>query len=232
MMLKRPANKRGHADHGWLKAFHSFSFASYYDPENMGFRSLRVLNDDTVEPGQGFGTHGHNDMEIITYVLDGAIEHKDSMGSGSVLRPGDVQLMSAGKGVTHSEFNPSQDKPLHLLQIWILPERQGLEPTYQETYFPATERQGKLCLIASRDGAEGSLKMNQDAKVYASLLAEGETLNYDLKVGRHLWLQVAKGKIEVNGQYLSQGDGVAVSEETRLDFLGVEQAEFLLFDLN
>lgn len=232
MMLKRPAIERGHADHGWLKAFHSFSFASYYDPENMGFRSLRVLNDDTVQPGQGFGTHGHKNMEIITYVLDGAIEHKDSMGSGSVLRPGDVQLMSAGHGVTHSEFNHSQDELLHLLQIWILPEKEGLEPTYQETHFPAAERQGQLRLIASPDGTDGSLKMNQDARVYASLLADGETLNYDLQEGRHLWLQVAKGKIEANGVSLQQGDGLAVSEESALKISGVEQAEFLLFDLN
>lgn len=232
MILVRPASERGHADHGWLKAFHSFSFANYYDPEHMGFRTLRVLNDDSVQPGQGFGTHGHKDMEIITYVLDGALEHKDSMGTGSVLYPGDVQRMSAGSGVTHSEFNHSQDEVLRLLQIWILPEKNGIEPGYEEKHFSAEEKRGRLRLIASPDGQDDSLRIHQDVRVYAGLLEEGDRVLHDLPSGRHLWLQVARGRVQANGIELSQGDGLAISDESRLDLVGVGPGEILLFDLN
>lgn len=232
MILVRPASERGHADHGWLKAFHSFSFANYYDPEHMGFRTLRVLNDDSVQPGQGFGTHGHKDMEIITYVLDGALEHKDSMGTGSVLYPGDVQRMSAGSGVTHSEFNHSQDEVLRLLQIWILPEKNGIEPGYEEKHFSAEEKRGRLRLIASPDGQDGSLRIHQDVRVYGGLLEEGDRVLHDLPSGRHLWLQVARGRVQANGIELSQGDGLAISDESRLDLVGVGPGEILLFDLN
>ena len=232
MMLVRPASERGHADHGWLKAFHTFSFASYHDPRFMGFRSLRVINDDTIEPGQGFGTHGHKDMEIITYVLEGALEHKDSMGTGSVLRAGDVQRMSAGSGVTHSEFNHSPYDPLRLLQIWIVPQSSGIEPSYEERTFIAEEKRGQLRLIASPEGDAGSMRVHQDVRVYASLLDKGDTLTYDLENERHLWLQVAKGRLEVNGKELGQGDGLAVSEEAQLELVGIDQAEFLIFDMN
>ncbi len=232
MLRVRPANERGYADHGWLKANHSFSFAGYHDPEHMGFRSLRVINDDTIDPGQGFGTHGHKDMEIITYVLEGALEHKDSLGSGSVLRAGDVQRMSAGRGVAHSEFNPSAEEPLRLLQIWILPEAKGLEPGYEEMTFTAEEKQGRLRLIAGPDAEAGAMRIHQDVRVYASLLAKGETLTMDVNPGRHLWLQVARGSLTANGQLLAQGDGLAVSEESALELVGVDQAEILVFDLN
>jgi redox-sensitive bicupin YhaK (pirin superfamily) len=232
MMQVRPAHERGYADHGWLKANHTFSFAAYHDPRHMGFRSLRVINDDTIDAGQGFGTHGHKDMEIITYVLEGALEHKDSMGSGSVLRPGDVQRMSAGRGVTHSEFNHSPAEPLRLLQIWILPESAGIEPGYEEKMFTADDKRGQLRLIASPDGNAGSMRVHQDVRVYASILDEGDALTYDLEPGRHVWLQVAQGRLKVNGQELGQGDGLAVSEESRLEMIGIDQAEFLVFDLN
>ena len=232
MLTKRPASERGHADHGWLKTYHSFSFANYYDPQHMGFRTLRVINDDIVEPDQGFGTHGHRDMEIVTYVLDGALEHKDSMGTGSVLRPGDVQRMSAGRGVTHSEFNHSSEEALRLLQIWILPEEQGIEPGYEEKHFPRDDKLNRLCLIASPDATEGSLKIHQDARIHAALLDAGKSLTYELETGRHAWLQVARGRLKVGNLELGEGDGLAVSDEAKLIIEGVDSAEFLLFDLN
>jgi redox-sensitive bicupin YhaK (pirin superfamily) len=232
MMLKRPASERGHADHGWLKAFHTFSFANYHDPEHMGFRTLRVINDDTIAPGRGFGTHGHRDMEIITYVLDGALEHKDSLGTGSVLRHGDVQRMSAGHGVRHSEFNHSQDEELRLLQIWLLPAQLGIDPGYEEKHFPRGEKRNRLRLIASPDARDGSLKIHQDVLVHAGELEEGKSLTYTPQPGRHLWLQVARGRLLANGVELERGDGLAVSEESELTLEGLDSAEFLLFDLN
>jgi quercetin 2,3-dioxygenase len=232
MLTIRPAQERGEANHGWLHAFHSFSFADYHDPRHMGFRTLRVLNDDTIEPGQGFGTHGHRDMEIITYVLEGALEHKDSLGSGGVLKPGDVQYMNAGHGVRHSEFNHSPDKKLKLLQIWVHPKTSGLDPEYAEAHFSAEEKMGRLRLLASPDGREGSLRVHQDFHLYASILEKNQKLDYEISPGRHVWIQVAHGNLEVNGQALGPGDGVAVSEEDNLQISGVDSAEFLLFDLD
>ena len=231
MLTKRPARERGHADHGWLDTWHTFSFARYYDPGHMGFRSLRVINDDTVAPGAGFGTHPHDNMEIVTYVLDGALEHEDSMGTGSVLRPGDVQRLSAGTGVTHSEFNHSPDEPLRLLQIWLLPAARGIEPGYEEKTFPAAEKRGRLRLIVSPDGRDGSLTIHQDASIYASVLEKGETAALDLAPGRHAWVQVASGAVAVNGLELAPGDGLAAGDEPRLEFTGRRGAEFLVFDL-
>lgn len=231
MMKIRRAHERGHANHGWLDTHHTFSFAHYYDPEQMGFRSLRVINDDTVSPGRGFGTHGHRDMEIVSYVLEGALEHKDSMGTGSVLRPGDVQRMTAGTGVSHSEFNHSADEPVHFLQIWILPERSGLTPEYEEKHFAEEEKRAQLRLIVSPDGRDGSLRLHQDASIYASILGDGETVHHDLPEGRHAWLQVAYGQLTVNGQPFATGDGVAFSDEARLTISGRSEAELLLFDL-
>ena len=231
MITRRPARERGHADHGWLDTWHTFSFARYYDPQHMGFRTLRVINDDIVKAGAGFGTHPHDNMEIVTYVLDGALEHKDSMGTGSVLRPGDVQHMTAGTGVTHSEFNHDADRDLRLLQIWILPERRGLEPGYEEANFPIEEKRDRLRLIVSPGGRQESLKIHQDVSVYASVLDEGRTVIHELKPGRHAWVQVARGDVEVNGVALEQGDGAAVSDEAKLVIAGRRQAEFLVFDL-
>jgi hypothetical protein len=187
-VIVRRASERGLADHGWLKSFHTFSFADYHDPAHMGFRSLRVINEDRVQPGQGFGTHGHQDMEILSYVLEGQLEHKDSMGTGSVIRPGDVQRMSAGTGVRHSEYNPSSSEPVHFLQIWFLPDRRGLKPSYEQKTFPAAERTGKLRLVASPDGRDGSLTIHQDASLYASLLGRGESVTHTLAAGRAVWL--------------------------------------------
>ena len=232
MITVRPANERGHAKYGWLDTYHTFSFNTYHDPKNMGFRSLRVINDDTISPGQGFGTHSHRDMEIISYVLEGALEHKDSMGTGSMLRAGDVQRMTAGTGVTHSEFNHSQTEPLHFLQIWVLPEKQGLQPGYEEKNIPIEEKRGKLRLIASPDGRDGSLRIRQDVNVYASVLNDGDSIEHSLKPGRHAWLQVARGKLQLNGETLGRGDGAAVSEETTLRLEGDGEAEILLFDLS
>lgn len=231
MITRRPARERGHADHGWLDTWHTFSFARYYDPQHMGFRTLRVINDDVVKAGAGFGTHPHDNMEIVTYVLDGALEHRDSMGTGSVLRPGDVQRMTAGTGVTHSEFNHSADEDLRLLQIWILPEKRGLEPGYEEANFDVADKRDRLRLVVSPDGRDGSLTIHQDVALYASVLDEGRTVTHALKPGRHAWVQVARGRIEVNGVTLEQGDGAAVSDETKLEIAGRKQAEFLLFDL-
>jgi redox-sensitive bicupin YhaK (pirin superfamily) len=231
MIRIRKAAERGHADHGWLDTWHTFSFADYFDPNHMGFRSLRVINDDRVEPGQGFGTHGHRDMEIVTYVLDGELEHRDSMGNGSVLRPGELQRMTAGTGVRHSEFNPSATEPVHLYQIWLLPERKGLEPGYEQRAFSAAERQGRLRLVVSPGGEDGSLRIHQDARLYLSTLGPGESVSHPLAPGRNAWLQVLRGRATVNGHALSAGDGAAVSDEARLDVGSDGGTEVLLFDL-
>ncbi len=235
MITLRPSEERGHANHGWLDSYHTFSFANYYDPDHMGFRALRVINEDRVVPSKGFGTHGHRDMEIVTYVLQGALEHKDSMGNGSVIRPGDVQRMSAGTGVTHSEYNHSAQDPVHLLQIWILPERNNLAPGYEEKRFSAAEKQGKLRLVAARDGRDGAVTVHQDVDLFASLLAPGEAVAHSLRPGRHAWVQVARGAVTLNGQTLKAGDGAAVSPEgdlaTDLTIAAQADAEFLLFDL-
>jgi len=231
MIKIRRANERGHANYGWLDTYYTFSFANYYDRNHMGFRSLRVLNDDRIDPGQGFGSHPHKDMEIITYILDGALAHKDSTGGGSVIRPGDVQRMSAGTGVVHSEFNHSDTEPIHLLQIWIEPDTLGVEPGYEEKSFADEDKRGQLRLIASPDARDGSLTIRQDAFVYTTVLEKGEETGVDLASGRHAWVQVARGTVKVNGEYLADGDGAAVSDETRLAIAGVESAEVLIFDL-
>jgi redox-sensitive bicupin YhaK (pirin superfamily) len=232
MIKIRKAEERGHFNHGWLDTYHTFSFDQYYDPRHMGFRSLRVINEDRVDAGRGFPTHGHRDMEIITYVLEGGLAHKDSMGNGSIIRPGDVQRMSAGTGVRHSEANPSKDEPVHLLQIWILPDEEGIEPSYEEKRFDDEEKRGRLRLVASPDGSDGSVRLHQDARLYATVLDAAQQVVHQLQPDRHAWVQVARGSIEVNGQLLKQGDGAAVSEERELKITGKEPAEFLLFDLN
>jgi quercetin 2,3-dioxygenase len=231
MITIRRSDQRGGGDYGWLNTRHTFSFNDYYDPKWMGFRSLRVINEDFVAPNGGFPTHPHRDMEIITYILSGQLEHKDSLGTGSVILPGDGQRMTAGRGIRHSEFNPSKTEPAHLLQIWILPDKQGHEPSYEQKSFPESEKRGKLRLIASNDGAEGSVKINQDAKLFVSLLATGEEVAHEFEGKRHAWLQVAKGEVELNGQKLGQGDGAAVSDEKMLTIKGMKDAEVLLFDL-
>jgi redox-sensitive bicupin YhaK (pirin superfamily) len=231
MISIRKAEDRGHLDFGWLNTYHTFSFGEYYDPRNMGFRSLRVINEDYVHPGRGFPTHGHSDMEIITYVLEGGLAHKDSMGNGSTIRPGDVQRMSAGTGVRHSEANPSREESVHLLQIWILPNKMGVEPSYEEKKFDDEEKRGRLRLVASPDGSLGSISMHQDARLYAALLDAGQEVAHELKPGRHAWVQVARGAVELNGQPLKQGDGAAVSQERELKIVGKEPSEILLFDL-
>jgi redox-sensitive bicupin YhaK (pirin superfamily) len=232
MITRRPADERGHADHGWLDTYHTFSFAHYHDPAHMGFRDLRVINDDIVAAGRGFGTHGHRDMEIITCVIDGALEHKDSLGTGSVLRRGDVQRMSAGSGVTHSEFNHSRTDGLRLLQIRVLPEAAGITPGYQEKRFDDDSKRGRLRLLVAPDGPNGALDIHQDVRLYASLLDKGAELRHELAPGRHAWIQVVSGRLEVNGVELAHGDGAAVSDETRLEFAALDDAEILLFDLN
>jgi redox-sensitive bicupin YhaK (pirin superfamily) len=231
MITIRRGNERGGGDYGWLKTRHSFSFSDYWDEKWMGFRSLRVINEDFVGPNAGFPTHPHRDMEIITYILSGAIEHKDSLGTGSIIRPGDGQRMTAGRGIRHSEANPSATETTHMLQIWITPEKQGLEPSYEQKSFPESEKRGKLRLIASNDGADGSVKINQDAKLFVTLLAPGEETSHNLESKRHAWLQVAKGEVELNGKKLGQGDGAAVSDEKKLTIQGTKDAEVLLFDL-
>jgi len=231
MIVKRPAAERGHFDHGWLDTSHSFSFAGYHDPAHMGFRTLRVINQDRVAGGRGFGAHSHNDMEIVTYVLEGALEHADSMGNRSVIVPGDVQRMSAGTGVTHSEFNPRPDEPVHFLQIWLLPNRRGLIPGYEQKAIPSTEERGALRLIASRDGRDGSMTIHQDVDLFASRLEPGERVKHAPAAGRHAWLQMITGRIELNGTALAAGDGAAVSRESALEMVAVEPAHFLLFDL-
>ncbi|HEY1270951.1 MAG TPA: pirin family protein [Terriglobales bacterium] len=231
MITLRPSAERGGGDFGWLNTRHSFSFDSYYDPKFMGFRSLRVINEDLVAPASGFPTHPHRDMEIITYILEGKLEHKDSLGTGSIILPGDGQRMTAGRGIRHSEFNPSETEAVHLLQIWITPERPGLEPSYEQKSFPESEKRGKLRVIASRDGREGSVKINQDAQLYVSLLSPGQEVKHQFSDGRYGWLQVAKGAVELNGSKLKQGDGAAISEEKTLTVKGNKEAEILLFDL-
>ena len=231
MITLRKAAERFHTRAGWLDSWHTFSFADHYDPDQMGFGSLRVINDDTVQPGQGFGTHPHRDMEILTYVLQGALAHRDSTGGGGVIRPGDVQRMSAGTGVAHSEYNASETEPVHFLQIWIVPERTGVEPGYEQKNFPAQERSGKLRLLASPDARDGSLKINQDTKVYGALLGKGERASLDLQPGRRAWVQVARGAIELNGEKLGAGDGASLSGEGKIALEGAAPAEVLVFDL-
>jgi redox-sensitive bicupin YhaK (pirin superfamily) len=231
MIKLRPSKERGHNNLGWLNTFHTFSFDTYFDPDHVGFRTLRVINEDQVQPETGFGTHPHRDMEIITYILAGELEHKDSMGNGSRIRPGEVQRMSAGTGVTHSEFNPSQTDPVHLLQIWILPERKGITPGYEQREFPAAESRGKFRLIASRDGREGAVTIHQDAEVYSALLEPDEKVSHSLKPNRHAWVQVARGAVTMNGHPLNEGDGAAVSQEEILEFQAGKSSEILLFDL-
>ena len=231
MITIRKADERGRADYGWLKTHYTFSFADYHDPDWMGFRSLRVINDDIVAGGGGFDMHPHRDMEIITYVLSGALEHKDSMGNGRIIRPGEVQYMAAGTGVLHSEFNPSRTEPAHLLQIWIRPDRKGAPPAYADKSFASAES-GKLTLIASGSGRDGSIRINQDAEVFAAKLKAGDTVTHTLKPGRHAWVQVAEGELTLNGERLNAGDGAAVSEETALRFASEKPAQALVFDLN
>jgi len=233
MITVRRSQERGGADHGWLNTRHTFSFDTYYDPRHMHFRALRVINEDVVQPGQGFPTHPHRDMEIITYVLEGALQHKDSLGNGSIIRPGDGQRMSAGTGILHSEFNASKAEPVHLLQIWIMPESKGIEPGYEQKAFPEAEKCGRLKLIAARNGGQnGAVTVHQDVSLYVALLDKGQKVEHTLTPGRHAWLQVAKGSVELNGTRLEQGDGAAVSDEQNLTIVGAEDgAEILLFDL-
>ena len=231
MMTLRKAGDRGHADHGWLDTYHTFSFAGYYDPAHLGFRALRVINDDKVAPGAGFGTHPHRDMEIITYVLSGALEHKDSMGNGRIIRSGEVQYMAAGTGVQHSEFNPSDREPVHLLQIWIQPDRKGAKPRYEEKSL-AKARAGKLHLVASKTGRDDSIAINQDADLYVARLTPGDKVIQELRPQRHAWLHVARGEVNVNGQVLNSGDAVALSDEPRLELATTQDSQVLLFDLN
>jgi quercetin 2,3-dioxygenase len=230
MITIRRAGERGHFDHGWLNTYHTFSFADYHDPAHMGFRSLRVLNDDRVAPGQGFGEHRHRDMEIVSYVLEGALAHKDSMGNSGVIRPGDVQKMSAGTGVQHAEFNGSRTEPVHFLQIWIVPEVRGIAPSYEQKTFPPDTRRGKLRLIGSRDGRDGSVTIRQDVDAYASVLEKGQEARHVLAPGRHAWLHVAEGELTVNSNRLEEGDAIAATGESQVDIVGLG-AEFLLFDL-
>ena len=232
MIELRRANERGYADHGWLRSFHTFSFADYYDPLHMGFGSLRVINEDRVQPAKGFGTHGHRDMEIISYVLDGALEHKDSMGNGSVIRPGDVQRMSAGRGVMHSEFNHSQSELVHFLQIWIEPNVRGIAPGYEEKRFDASAKRGRLCLIASPDGRDGSVTIHQDARVYAALVDGAERMTHSLASGRKAYVHVARGGVTVNGQALAAGDALKASGVDEIVLERGDGAEVLLFDLS
>ena len=231
MLSIRTSDERGLGEHGWLHSRHTFSFANYFDPRFVGYRKLRVINEDRVEPGRGFGTHGHRDMEIISYVLEGALEHGDSMGNRSVIRPGEVQRMSAGTGVRHSEFNHSQQDPVHFLQIWIVPDRGGLTPSYEQKAFSEEERRNGWRLLASADGREGSVTVHQDIALHGSIVEPGVTLGFSRASGRGLWLHVASGRVRVNGQELGAGDAVATDDEDRLDIEGVERAELLLFDL-
>ncbi len=233
MITIRPSEERGPADFGWLKARHSFSFGNYYDPRHMGFRNLRVINEDRVAAGAGFPTHGHRDMEIVTYLLDGELEHKDSMGNGEVIRPGEVQAMSAGTGVLHSEFNPSDANPTHLLQIWLLPDKQGHTPRYDQKVFSRDEKLNKLRLVVSPDGADDSIFIHQDSKIYASILEAGKSVSLDLAPKRHAWVQVARGEVALGENVLKAGDGAAISDLAKLEIKGLADAsEFLVFDLN
>jgi redox-sensitive bicupin YhaK (pirin superfamily) len=229
MMNIKRSNQRGHAEHGWLDSWHSFSFADYFDPQNMGFRQLRVINEDRVAPEQGFGMHPHNDMEIVTYVVSGALSHRDSMGNASTLHAGDVQAMSAGTGILHSEFNGSEREPVHLLQIWIKPERRGITPSYSEKHYTRAEKLNRLAPIA---GPSSPLQLNQDATVYAAVLQPGATVQHTLKAGRHAWVQVISGEVDANGKLLQAGDAAAISADAALALTGKQEAELLLFDLN
>jgi redox-sensitive bicupin YhaK (pirin superfamily) len=228
----RPADERGHTDWGWLDSRHTFSFGNYYDPEHESFRSLRVINDDRVQQGAGFGTHGHRDMEILSYVLEGALEHKDSSGGGGVIRPGEIQFMRAGSGVTHSEFNHSKTEPVHFLQIWIVPDARGLEPAYGQRSFDLAAAARHFVLLASRDGRQDTIHLHQDVDLWVTLLAAGETRELALRPGRHAWIHVARGEASVNGTVLKTGDGAAVTDETSVPLAGREAAELLVFDLS
>ena len=231
MIAIRQAQDRGHADHGWLNTYHTFSFADYYDPAHMGFRGLRVINEDRVQPAQGFGTHPHRDMEIISYVLEGGLEHRDSMGNGSIIKPGDVQRMSAGTGVTHSEFNASQDELVHFLQIWLVPAKLGIQPGYEQKAIDRREQAGRLRLVASPDGRDGSVTIHTDANLYAGLFDRDATGKLDLAPGRHAWVHLARGQARINGHPLNAGDGVAMSEEPAVRIEGTDASEVLVFDL-
>jgi redox-sensitive bicupin YhaK (pirin superfamily) len=231
MITIRRGSQRGHFNHGWLDTYHTFAFGDYFDPEHVQFGPLRVMNEDRVAPGQGFGMHGHRDMEIVTYVLSGALAHRDSLGNGETLRPGELQRMTAGTGIRHSEYNPSADQPVHLYQIWLLPERPGLEPSYEQKAFPAATRQGAWQLVASPDAAEGSLKIHQDARLYLAELAAGQQLERAIDTSRQVWLQVLRGEVELGGQRLSAGDAAAITGETSIAITAATGAETLLFDL-
>jgi redox-sensitive bicupin YhaK (pirin superfamily) len=231
MIRTRKAEDRGHFDHGWLDTYHTFSFADYQDAWHKHFRALRVMNEDRIAPGRGFGTHPHRDMEIVTYVLSGALAHKDSMGNGEVLRPGEFQRMSAGTGITHSEFNPSATEPVHLYQIWLFPERKGIEPSYEQKRFPEKERHNRLRLVAAREAGDGSLLIHQDARIYLASLDADAQVSHELEAGRHAWLQVLRGDVALNGRTLSAGDGAAVGDETPLTVQASASAEVMLFDL-
>jgi redox-sensitive bicupin YhaK (pirin superfamily) len=231
MIAIRKSEDRGHANHGWLDSRFTFSFSDYFDPQHVQFRTLRVMNDDHIAGGGGFPTHPHRDMEIVTYVLEGALAHKDSMGNGSVIRPGDVQYMSAGTGVAHSEFNASDKETVHMYQIWMFPDKRNYEPTYDQKHFSEADKRGKLRLVVSPDGREGSVKIRQDNKLYATTLAQGETVKHALKADRHAYVQVAKGSVTLNGLELETGDGAAISAEKAVELTGVKDAEVLLFDL-
>jgi quercetin 2,3-dioxygenase len=231
MIQIRKSDERGHFHHGWLDTYHTFSFDQYYDPNFMGFRSLRVINEDRVQPGMGFPTHPHRDMEILTYPLEGALQHRDSMGTGSIIRPGELQRMSAGTGITHSELNASRTEPVHLLQIWLWPERKRLKPSYEQKAFPEAERRGRLRLVASQDGRHGSLTVHQDVSLYAGLLEPGQKVTHRLEPGRSAWVQVARGKVHLNGSALEAGDGGAISKQQEIELGSEDAAEILLFDL-
>ncbi|NEZ58425.1 pirin family protein [Leptolyngbyaceae cyanobacterium CCMR0082] len=232
MMTVRPASERGNANFGWLDSRHTFSFGSYYDPAHMGFGTLRVINEDKVAPGRGFPTHSHRDMEIISYVVDGALEHKDSIGNGSIIRPGDVQRMSAGSGISHSEYNASKESPVHFLQIWVLPDKQGIEPGYEQTYFSPEEKQGRLRLVGSQDGRDGSITIHQDMNLYAAQLGLNEQVDYTLQGNRLAWVQVVRGQINLNKNLLSAGDGAAISASEAVSIAGqTDDTEILLFDM-
>lgn len=231
MISIRKAEERGHADHGRLNTYHTFSFANYFNSQYMGFRSLRVINEDRVSPGAGFGTHGHREQEIITYVLEGALEHKDSEGNGAVISPGEVQHMSAGTGIMHSEYNHSKSEQVHFLQIWLMPNDRGLKPTYNQRYFDLAKNSGNLNLVVAKDGRDNSIKVNQDVDLFASALKKGDRLSYSLQSERYAWLQVARGEIELNGSSLNPGDGAAVSEINDFSITAHSDAEILLFDL-
>lgn len=231
MITIRPANERGGANHGWLDTKHTFSFSSYYDPRHMGFRSLRVINEDRVAPGRGFGTHGHSDMEILSYVVSGGLGHRDSMGKSEVIRPHEWQRMTAGTGVQHSEMNASKTEPVHFFQIWIVPEAKNIRPGYEQKLFAPEDKSGRLRLVASRDGRDGSLKVHQDVAVYNAILNAGEAVEHRLEEGRHAWLQVVRGMVELNGTKLGAGAGAAVSDESALIIRAGEESEVILFDL-